>query len=308
MSRPGTLYRGVEIELDGETRYFWYYVPSDLPNTPVPLVLCLHGGGGRPGFSAGAERNSSPAAVWMDIAERDKLIVAYPQGTPRTKGKEKYQWNDCRGDALTHSNADDVRFLDSLITWFENQYSINAERVYSTGISNGGFMSFRLACELSDRIAAIGAITAANPAASDCSAPEFPIAVLIMNGTDDWLVPWEGGPVAGTGERGTVDSTENTVDFWVDFIGADEEPQVAVRPDFNRSDGSTVQVRTYGNGAEGTEVVLYEVDGGGHTEPSIAEHHPMVYLAFVGTQNHDIEAAEEIWSFFQRHTLGTTTP
>jgi polyhydroxybutyrate depolymerase len=305
--RPGTLHKDNGIVSGGKTRTYWYYVPKGLPETPVPLVFCLHGGGGSAAQLTGETGAKSPHGVWMDVADREKFIVVFPEGT-RVDGLDRwdYYWNDCRGDATTNSEADDVGFFGDLLTWFEDNFSVDTQRVYATGISNGGHMSLRLAFELSDRIAAIGAIAGANPGVCQCSGPVNPVAVLVMNGTEDPLTPWEGGTVARPQDgRGTVASTEDTVAFWVDFIGADTAPETEDREDMSARDASTVTVRTYDNGAEGTEVVLFQVNGGGHHEPSVREQYSPIWELVTGSQNHDVEAAEEIWAFFKRHTLGS---
>jgi polyhydroxybutyrate depolymerase len=121
-----------------------------------------------------------------------------------------------------------------------------------------------------------------------------------MNGTDDPLVPYEGGQVGKRrSQRGEVLSTQASIDYWVRHDGADPNPHTQVLTDRDRRDGGRVYVHRYRNGEESHEVMLYEVRGGGHTEPSLSEHYSRLWLLLVGPQNRDIEMAEEVWAFFK---------
>jgi len=163
-------------------------------------------------------------------------------------------------------------------------------------------MSYRLAMELSHRIAAAGVVIAGFPAQNECSGPVNPISILIMNGTADPICPWEGGQYSPE-DRGTVLSAYESVNFWVRHNQCDSIPEYYNFPDLTTDDNSTVTLEKYGNGVEGIEVYLYRIDGGGHAPPSIIEHYADWSLTIVGNQNHDIEMAREVWAFFKKHTL-----
>lgn len=309
ISAAGTLHEDLSLMSDRLERVFWYYVPDGLPAGDVPLVIVLHGGGGDCRGVTGSTIAKSPPAVWMDVADREGFIVAYPQGAHRASMLGGWHWNDCRGDVPDDATADDVLFIRDLIDWMSSEYPIDRQRVYATGISNGGMMSLRLAVELSDRIAAVGAVAACMAAVPDCGDPVHPISILLMNGTEDELVPFGGGPVlSDRNPRGTVVSTDSTLSFWRGFLQIDSEPVVRHLPDENTADGSTVTELVWAGGLEGTEVVLYRIDGGGHTEPSISQQRAPLYESLVGMQNHDIEAAEVLWDFFSRNTLDGEPP
>jgi len=183
-----------------------------------------------------------------------------------------------------------------------NKYLLDSTRIYATGASNGGHMSYRLAIELSHRIAAVGVVIAGFPAQNECSGPVNPISVLIMNGTDDPICPWHGGQYSPE-DRGTALSAYESVNFWVRHNQCDSIPEYYNFPDITTDDNSTVTLEKYGNGVEGTEVYLYRIDGGGHAPASIIEHYADWSLKIVGNQNYDIEMAREVWAFFKRHTL-----
>lgn len=272
---------------DGLTRTFVYYVPDNLPDGPVPLLFCLHGGGG-----TGMSTIMVTLGRFNQLAERDKFIAVYPDGVSN-------QWNDCRSDAsIITGEADDTGFIAATIDWFSAGFSIDARRVYACGISNGAMMSYRLAFELSDRIAAVAAVVGNLPANSECSGPTNPIPVLIMDGTVDPLMPYDGGFVAGQAFRGLVLSVDSTVSFWVSFTRSASVPVIEDLPDTNATDDSTVTRFSYSGGARDSEVILCRVNGGGHTWPGGLQYQPVMAI---GPTNRDINACDEIWDFFRRH-------
>lgn len=274
---------------DGVERTAYLYVPTTYDAAKAtPLVLALHGGGGS------AEKMIKLTQGLDAVAEREGFIVAFPDGIDK-------HWNDGR-EVNRDGDVDDVGFLSALIDHISEEYTIDPRRVYATGMSNGGFMSFRLACELSDEFAAIAPVTAALSEAllATCS-PSAPVSVLMVNGTDDPLVPWEGGTIGfsrkGSG-RGQALSTPETVAFWVDQNQCAKEPRVTLADDADPEDGTRVRWEVYGQCNGSTEVVLCAVEGGGHTWPQGWQYLPE---GVVGAASQDVEANEIIWQFFQEH-------
>ncbi len=210
-----------------------------------------------------------------------------------------FNWNDCRSDAgAVATSADDVGFIGALINWMDENRNIDLQRVYVVGGSNGGMMAYRLAFELSDRVSAVAAVIANLPGNSECEPqPAHPISVLLMNGTLDIFIPFAGGQVLGN--RGLVLSADATREFFTNFLGTDADPEHVDFPDLDPTDAGDVGRDTYRGGMEGNEVVFYRANGAGHNFPSIA--HPLGPggEAIFGEQNHDIESAVEIWSFFR---------
>ncbi len=297
---PG-LHKDNTIIVGNVNRSYDYYLPDNLGRIPHPLIFVFHGGGSSPDDLTGESGFKAPYRVWIDLADVHKFIVVYPEGTINPKGA--LGWNDCRADASSNPSTDDVGFIQDLIERFAKKYNIDTSRIYATGTSNGGHMSLRLALELSDTIAAVGVIAAAMPRVG-CSTPGYPISVLLMNGTNDPISPYEGGEVApDIGGRGSVLSTSDSIKLWIDFNQTDTIPEMTRFADTDSPDSSTVTRYTYSNGLEGTQVVLYEVLNGGHTEPSIQEQYAPLIELYLGKQNHDIEMANEIWEFFQDKTL-----
>ena len=292
-----------KLVVNGVTRRYALYVPGGLRREPSPLVFELHGGGVTIEDLTGESGYKTPYKLWMPLADRENFLVVYPEGLNGAYGKPT--WNDCRADASVNSTADDVHFIENLIDTLSSRYSVDAERVYVSGTSNGGLMALRLAVELSGRIAAVASVAAAMPDSSECGGPENPVSVLFMNGTEDRHLPYAGGIVSDPPNpaHGSVRSVESSVRFWVKFDAADTIPTVRDFPDLDRSDGSTVVRYAYSGGKQGTEVVLYKIIGGGHSAPSILERYSRLFERSFGKQNHDIEMVLEIWNFFAGKTL-----
>lgn len=292
---------GNTLEVEGITRHFSYYVPPNLPQDAAVLVL-LHGGTQN---QSRVVDGSSGSTGWLDAADQGRFLLLIPSGADASgdTNATSAAWNDCRSDATT-STADDVAFVAGLVDWVETQpqFILDAERIYAAGASNGGMMALRVALELNDRVAAVAAFIANNPANldDDCalavgqSNPD-PVSVLFFNGTDDPLMPFDGGDVA-FGAGGQVGSVEESVAFWRKRLGTSGAPTSIDYDDIDTTDGSTIRSITYGGGIDGAQVALYVVEGGGHTMPSLR------YFS-AGSQNHDLESAIEAWGFLSDKRL-----
>ena len=273
-------------------RTYYVYLPKDHAQTqPVPLVLALHGGGGK------AENlNWLTNRQLTQEADRRGWLVVFPEGL--YKG-----WNDGRDIKAARdkkrAGVDDVGFLSEVIRRMIEEYGVDATRVYATGISNGGFMAMRLAIELPEKIAAIAPVTANLAEVHRHKVPAMPTSVLIMNGTDDPLVPYAGGQVKVFGqERGAILSTAASVAWWIGHNGCLTTAKVEALPDQDTCDDCTVEVAAYGGGKQDTEVVLYKIIGGGHTWPGGKQY---LFKAMVGKVCRDIDATQVIFDFFARH-------
>lgn len=291
------------LNIDNLDRTYDLFIPDGETSGARPLVVLLHGHFGDADVMTGENNKAAPYKVWLSIAQREGWYLIIPDGefgSDRQRG-----WNDCRGNTRVNPQTDDVKFINSLVDTVASQYSINQNRVYAHGTSNGGIMSYRLAQESSDRYRAVAAIVASMPEQNKCSEPTSPTSVLVMNGTEDPLLPYQGGGI-GKSEfsqrrRGSVLSTTEAINYWLTRNQISSPAQERVFPDKNRRDGSTVHLTEYKDNDRNIEVVLYEIRGGGHTEPSLTEHYHRLYKRVVGSQNKDLEMAEEVWQFFERN-------
>ena len=229
-------------------------------------------------------------------ADRVGYLVVYPEGID-------HHWNDGRGvnDYRAHrENIDDVGFLTQLVTHLTGRYSVDRTRVYATGASNGGLMSNRLGCERAEVFAAIAPVigSMAAPIAAHCR-PSRPLPVLMINGTDDQLVPWNGDAVRfGKRELGKILSIPALTRFWAGHNGCAPQPQVEMLPDADPHDGTRVRRHRYTGCRESASVELYEVQGGGHTWPMGLKYLPE---ALIGRTSQDIDASRVIVDFFAAH-------
>lgn len=292
-AHESALLKNQSIRVIDQERQYHLYLPDD-PGT-APIILLLHGNGGSHDQILGLNGTKAPHQVWLDIALQENIILVVPNGAVGPNGKRG--WNDCRNDAPTNPDSDDVRFISELIEFVQNNYGSSTSSVFSVGTSNGGLMSMRLAAEIPDMIEAIAFIVASRPVNSECVEPASPMSVLIMNGTDDPILPYGGGQIVSN--RGEIYSTTETVNYWTNRNQTQTTPTVIDVPDLDSDDNSTVNRYSYSNGTNDTVVEHYEVVNGGHTEPSIIERYGNLFKLVVGNQNGDIEMATEVWEFFR---------
>jgi polyhydroxybutyrate depolymerase len=275
----------------GIDRTYYLALPAHAETLPMPLVLAFHGG---QGSGAGVARTSD----FHGLGGTQGFAVAYPE-----VASSQRVWNDGREEAAT--GIDDVGFVAALIEELTRQHNIDPSRIYATGLSNGGMFTYRLACELSDRIAAFAAVVANLPTDLEprC-APGRPVPMLMIVGTEDSLMPYDGGLVAARairgGGRGQVMSAEATARFWRDHNRcSDTAGREVHRPERDANDGTSVTEQQWPVCANGSEVIQLTVVGGGHTWPGTLEG-PALQRA--GRTSREMNASAEIVSFFRRHS------
>lgn len=276
----------LSMEHDGETRDYRIRLPPQYTGTEsLPLVFNLHG-------------NTSNAfeqelyTSFSSVADAEGFIVCHPDGMPIVGGSGN-TWNvSFQGG----STADDVGFINKIIDELHSEYNVDLTRVYSTGMSNGGYMSYKLACELTDRIAAIASVTGSMvPIELTNCAPSAAIPVMQIHGTADPVVPYLGVSWS-TG-------IEDLVDAWVEKNACMEGPFVTDIPDSNTADDSTVEHYEYTSCTNNVQVEFYKITNGGHTWPDAA-----LDLPTAGATNRDINASQIIWDFFKQYQLGVALP
>jgi polyhydroxybutyrate depolymerase len=258
----------------GEKREYLLYVPKSYDRTrPTPLVISMHGAG----LWGASQRDISR---WNDLADAKGFIVVYASGVG---GKGVRIWRAEPGEGLTK----DVKFISALIDTVRAHYNIDSSRVYANGLSNGGGMSFALSCMLSNRIAAVGMVAAAQTLPWRYCADQRPMPMIAFHGTADNHVPYNGGS-SWISPRPWPNVPKWTAN-WArrnQCEGAPEDSSIA--PDVVR--------RTYTGCADNAPVVLYTIRGGGHTWPGGME----LPEWFVGRTTRSIDATRLMWEFFIR--------
>ncbi len=265
------------ITHDGIERDYILYVPEIYDgSTAAPLVLNFHG------FGSSASQQMF-YGDFRDIADTEGFLLVHPEGTTFIGNQF---WNV--GFPGLSSNIDDVGFTEALIDELATLYAIDLDRVYATGMSNGGFMSFLLACQLSEKIAAVASVTGSmtQDTFDDCNA-QHPTPVLQIHGTEDDVVLYN--------ENNLSLPIPDVISYWVDHNNCETTPTTTTLPDVDVSDGSTIEHSVYEDGDNGVTTEHMKVIGGGHTWPGSV-------LNTAGT-NQDIDASMEIWLFFSRYDI-----
>jgi len=246
---------------NGVIRAYILYVPASYRDgSAAPLVFNFHGFG----MTALGEMNYCD---FRPVADTAGFILVHPQGTPFNGSNH---WNV--GGWTNGSTADDIGFTNAMIDSISSIYSIDLSRVYSTGFSNGGFFSFELACQLSNRM----------PETYAHCHPTRPVPVIQIHGTNDFTVSYTG--------MSWSEPVPVALSYWINFNHTDTTPAILRLPDLNTSDGSTVEKYTYSNGDSCSSVEHYKVIGGGHDWPG-------------SWGNMDINSGAVIWKFLSRYRL-----
>lgn len=273
----------VERRIEGRT--YFLYRPASFKQDGS-LVLALHGGGGEAAGMAAIDKGS-----FRQLADEKGFIVAYPQGVD--KG-----WNDDRGvdiNTAHKENIDDVKFLEAVVNDVAKQDSIDMNHVYITGISNGGFMSLRVACD-STLFSGVAIVTASLPEKriAPCKNQRRKVPLLFLNGTEDPLVPYDGGDVKFLlSKRGKILSTPETVEYFRKQYDCSEMSLVRTI-DEKIDDETTVEI--YQAKCPNTKLGLYKILGGGHTWPAGIQYLPE---SLIGRVSEEIQGSRVIWEFFE---------
>ena len=259
----------------GIMRTYRLYIPAVYNGTSaVPIVLNLHG----------YTSNGMQQEIYGDfrpIADTANFIIAHPDGS--FDGNNNRFWN-----AFGAASPDDKGFLSALLDTIIANYNINQNRIYATGMSNGGYMSYLLACSMSERIAAIASVTGTMTQAMKTNClPSHPMPVMVMHGTADPVVPY-----VGNASGIPIDSV---ITYWVGRNHCNATPIFTAVPNLVLADGCTAEHYLFQGGDLGSTVEFYKILGGGHTWPGA----PIA----VGVTNMDISGSAEIWRFFSKYSL-----
>lgn len=288
---PGTGDSEGSIEFKGLKRTYRLHVPLLYEkNYPTPLVIVLHGGGMQ-------GKDAETMTGFSNLSEKKGFIVVYPDAVDKS-------WNDDRKTTMVRrsldENIDDTGFIAALMDHLSASWNIDTTRVYAAGFSNGGMFTQRLARELTDRISAFASVAAPMPETrTEPVKPSRPIPALFIIGTDDPVAHWEGGDLTWGADiigRSAM-SVPDLVRHWVKLNNSVSEPSVTMEPDLEPGDGMRVRREVYKPlNSSSAGVMLYAVQGGGHTWPGGLQYAPE---DLAGKICRDINASEVIWDFFK---------
>lgn len=284
-SPPAAQVQTVDLAFQDRMRQYLLYVPA-MPSGA--LVLVFHGGG------------QVATQIWRisgfdALADREHVIVVYPQAFERS-------WADGRGVTIAEKQGvDDVAFAKAVVADVARTHSVDRNRVFATGLSNGAAFSHRLGCEAADTFAAIAPIagTIARGLAKSCR-PSQSVAVIAIQGLADPSMPFDGGYVGGSAEGGEVLGARATLELWRSLNGCAPAVRSTSLP-VTVQDGTSVTRRSYANCRRNGDVVAYEIEGGGHRWPPFDGPSEGPGRQGNGVSSRNIAATEIVWAFFAAH-------
>ena len=280
-------------------RNYWTYVPESVAKNPA-LVIVMHG-------YSGSATGIADYSGMNTVAEEAGFIVAYPQGTVDQQGNAFFNV----GYAFHQGAAvDDVDFVRRMIAKLRAEHAINSQEIFATGMSNGGEMSYLLACRASTLFSAVAPVAGSMVgfALQGCN-PKRPVPILAISGTDDPVTAYSGDP-NNVGGWGAYLGQDETIAYWVRQYGLDQRTSTALTNTHKPliADDSHIIWERYFRQDQTTQVWFYRVVNGGHDWPgakNTAWWLPSDILARMAMgfgKNHDIDASREIWSFFSLWT------
>ena len=258
-------------------RYYYIHLPHPEAQGASSVLFNLHGYGS----NALAQMQYGDFRSLANTKENNFILI-HPQGAPLNTAltSSESHWNS--GGWTIGSTVDDVDFINTIIRFISQKYNINQDRIYSTGMSNGGFMSYHLACNLSSKIAAVASVTGSMSVQTydDCN-PSHPTSVLQIHGTLDGTVPLNGNSALG------MESINDVIEFWRSFNSCIIEPVINTTDYFDL--GYSVEHQTFNDCLNNNQVELYIVDGMWHTWPR--------------EDNFGISASNIIWDFINTYDI-----
>lgn len=263
------------IEVDGLERVYRLHLPPNYSaEDNLPLVMNFHG------YGSNAIQQELYTGLFL-LANTENFVVCHPEGTLDSQGNQFFNVGFSPGETV-----DDVSFASTLIDNLVENYGLDATRVYSCGMSNGGYMSYKLACEAGEKIAAICSVTGSMMLAELEACQPSPIPVMQMHGTADATVLYEGNEYTS--------SIEDLVNYWVNVNACDPTPEITAIEDINTEDNTTAELYKYTDYVYGYDVHFYKIEGGGHTWPNSSIN--------FGITNRDFNSNQVMWDFFKQYT------
>ena len=270
----------ISTTFDNLSRSYHIYVPASYSDTePIPIFFNLHGGASTAIGYLNSIGNMRP------IADTANFIIIYPQATTDSSGNPTWHLG---GENSKSTSVDDVGFVSHIIDEVSSIYSVDLERVYVTGFSNGGYLAYEIACLLSNKIAGIGSVAGHMfiDTYNYCD-PSHPTPLINIHGTEDFY----------DGIAGYYLDQNLSNRYWTEYNNTDPDPVITYIEDTNTQDGSTVELHSWLNGDNGISVVHFKVMGGGHSYPNLNPS------SSKGYENGDIDSNSEIWNFLSRYDI-----
>lgn len=282
----------VQVTPEEKRTFLLFTPPGNDAKRPLPLLLVFHGG-----TSTG--KWIRDYTQFSTLAMRERFLVAYPDAYSPTGNPLDANWND--GRSSTAGKGHDIQFVGKMIDYIGSIRSVDTTRVYATGFSNGGILTQRLACEMSDRIAAFAPVAGSMAAElkPTCS-PKNPVSILHIHGTADPFVPYKGGPVNSL-VKGDVAPVEVVVSHWAKISGCSAMPKVDQWKDRAPFDKTTVTALSYVGCKDNVQVVHDRINGGGHTWPGAQPN--VLPSVLAGPTSQEFRATEAVWTFCRKHRL-----
>jgi polyhydroxybutyrate depolymerase len=270
----------ISTTFDNLSRSYHIYVPASYSDTePIPILFNLHGGASTAIGYLNSIGNMRP------IADTANFIIIYPQATTDSSGNPTWHLG---GENSKSTSVDDVGFVSHIIDEVSSIYSVDLERVYVTGFSNGGYLAYEIACLLSNKIAGIGSVAGHMfiDTYNYCD-PSHPTPLINIHGTEDFY----------DGIAGYYLDQNLSNRYWTEYNNTDPDPVITYIENTNTQDGSTVELHSWLNGDNGISVVHFKVMGGGHSYPNLNSS------SSKGYENGDIDSNSEIWNFLSRYDI-----
>lgn len=279
----------VQIAHDNYIRNVTYQIPKKLRKRKRSLVICLHSGGETADNFARITRRG-----FNKLSETSNFVVAYPEALNN-------YWNDARTDSISLSHydeIDDVGFIDKVIDYAIDSFRIDPSNIFVTGLSEGGLMTFRLACEIPQKIKGFATVAASLSLDQlvDCRA-DTTVSLLAINGTRDPILPYSGGQIIiDEMEQGSVLPIEDAINFWLKESECTDKSSTRDISNRDTFDETRSEKIIYSNCKYGNKIVLIKVNNGGHTWPGGRQYEGQ---RNIGKTSKDFNATAEIWKFFK---------
>ena len=269
------------IEHEGLERSFLIYVPKNIKEN-APLVVAIHG------YTSSAKTLMGYSGI-NQVADKEGFLVAYPQGTKDSRDNNFF---NVGYEFHSDSKVNDVNFIREIVLNLTKDYKLNSKRVFATGMSNGGDMSYLLACTSSDLFTAVAPVAGVmmKDTLENCN-PVKKIPIFEIHGTKDSISKFE-GDMNNEDKWGAYYDLPSTIEFWVNKHALSEKETIQLE-NKNTEDGTTITFERYWSDESQREVWFYIVNDGNHTWPGMTG-------LFSRTANQDINSAEEIWKFFSK--------